>query len=371
MIRKAAIFPFVYILFLFFSVNYISAQTMPVWDRELLQSIQTVIPPAQPKAAASKAQPKTAPEPAAQNAQLKTPAAAQGVRPNPVQPAPGYTRLQSGLTLFQGGRWQEAVTELRRAQAEAVDRELKAEALYWIALAKISAGEYNDAVKEMEDLEILAPNSLRLREIPYHKGRALYYLGRYDEAILLLKYYADGIGGLSTPAPGSDAAARKSAALYWLGECLYAMGQMDYARDFFRIITEEYPRSAKFEASSYRLGLINQKKIEEQLLYLLKWSHEESLKAIEEYQRRERSYDQALIAYQKRIAEMLRDGGSGTPAPRPPAQSQVYPPPAQQVYPPVQTQSSVSGEEKNRRLQAARSTAVELQNELTRLNGEN
>jgi hypothetical protein len=28
---------------------------------------------------------------------------------------------------------------------------------------------------------------------------------------------------------------------------------------------------------------------------------------VEEYQRRERSYDQALMAYQKRIAEMLKD----------------------------------------------------------------
>jgi hypothetical protein len=85
------------------------------------------------------------------------------------------------------------------------------------------------------------------------------------------------------------------------------MGQLDYARDVFTNVTQDYPRSAKFEASSYRLALIHQKKIEEELLNLLKWSHEESLKAIEEYQRRERSYDQALIAYQRRIAELLKD----------------------------------------------------------------
>jgi hypothetical protein len=71
-------------------------------------------------------------------------------------------------------------------------------------------------------------------------------------------------------------------------------------------ITADYPGSAKYEAASYRLGLINQKKIEEELLALLKWSHEESLKVIEEYQQRERSYDQALVAYQKQIAELLK-----------------------------------------------------------------
>ncbi|MDR3193012.1 MAG: tetratricopeptide repeat protein [Treponema sp.] len=221
-------------------------------------------------------------------------------------PAPGFNRLQSGLALYQEGRWREAVSELRRAQAEAVDPELKGEAYYWISLAELSSGDYRGAIGDMDALETTAPESKRLREIPYHKGRALYHLGRYDEALMLLKLYADGIGGTSLP-PGSAAAARKSAALYWIGECLYAMGQLDYARDLFMIVTTAYPGSAKYEASSYRLGLINQKKIEQELLSLLKWSHEESLRAIEEYQRRERSYDQALIAYQKRIAELLKD----------------------------------------------------------------
>jgi len=59
----------------------------------------------------------------------------------------------------------------------------------------------------------------------------------------------------------------------------------------------------------YRLALIDQKQIEAELLELLKWTHEEALNTMEEYQRRERSYEQALISYQKRIADMLRDMG--------------------------------------------------------------
>ncbi|GHV65320.1 hypothetical protein AGMMS49587_19380 [Spirochaetia bacterium] len=281
------------------------------------------------------------------------------------QSAPGFARLQSGLALFQEGRWRESVAELRRSRAEAVDRELKAEALYWIALAEISAGDYNAALKDMDEIEVMAPISGRLQEIPYHKGRALYYLGRYDEAILLLKYYADGI---NAPPPGSDAAARKSAALYWVGESLYAMGQMDYAREFFTIVIEEYPQSAKFEAASYRLGLIAQKKIEEELLYLLQWSHEESLKAIEEYQRRERSYDQAIIAYQKRIADLL--GGSGDPAGVPVFQPPVRPESFTQqpsMQTPVPPQPSLSEQAKDRRLQTVRSAATELSDGLTRI----
>jgi hypothetical protein len=83
---------------------------------------------------------------------------------------------------------------------------------------------------------------------------------------------------------------------------------LEDADEIFRLVMEQYPQSAKYEAASYRRTLMNQKKIEAELLAMLKWSHEESLKTIEEYQRRERSYDQAIIAYQKRIADMLRDG---------------------------------------------------------------
>jgi tetratricopeptide (TPR) repeat protein len=208
-------------------------------------------------------------------------------------------RLQGGIELYSEGKWREAVIELRRAQAEALSPEQRAEALYWISLAELSAGEYEAALRDMEELVRAAPSSPRRAELPYHKGRAYYYLGRYDEAVALLKDYSDRVG------EGEDS--RKSASLYWIGECLYALGQLDKARDVFTLITEQYPQSAKFEASSYRIDLINQKKVEMELLALLKWSHEESLRTMEEYQRRERSYDQALIAYQKRIADMLKD----------------------------------------------------------------
>ncbi|MDR0623681.1 MAG: tetratricopeptide repeat protein [Treponema sp.] len=220
-----------------------------------------------------------------------------GVRTDPAVPL--SPRFQEGVRLYSEGRWREAVIEFRRAQTEASTGEQRGEALYWIALAELAAGEYDASVKDMEELERIAPASPRRAEIPYYKGRAYYYLGRYDEAIVFLKDYFSRLG--------DNENARKSAALYWMGECLFSLGQLDTAQEIFTLITEQYPQSAKFEASSYRLGLINQKKIEIELLALLKWSHEESLKTMEEYQRRERTYDQALTAYQKRIADMLKD----------------------------------------------------------------
>ncbi|MDR2160340.1 MAG: tetratricopeptide repeat protein [Treponema sp.] len=221
-------------------------------------------------------------------------------------PVPSLSpRLREGIRLYGEGRWRDAAVELRRAQSESADPEQQAEALYWIALSELSAGDYEASLRDMDELARIHPAGPRRAELPYHRGRAYYYLGRYDEAVVILKDYADREGeGM-----------RKSAALYWIGECLYALGRLDEARDLFTLITEQYPQSAKYEASTYRIDLINQKKIEIELLALLKWSHEESLRIMEEYQRRERSYDQALVAYQKRISDLLRDaGGVSAPA---------------------------------------------------------
>jgi tetratricopeptide (TPR) repeat protein len=215
--------------------------------------------------------------------------------------------LYEGIDLYGQRKWDESLRVLRTVEAEAVSRTQKAEALYWIGLAELAAGDYAAALGDMEALEVFAPDSVRVKELAYHKGRAFYFLGRYNDAIISLKKYADAVpvngdGGLTV-----QNASKKASALYWVGESLYSMGQYDMAGEIFLTITESYPQSPKYEASFYRLALINQKKVEAELLSLLKWTHEESLKTMEEYQRRERSYDQALIAYQKRIAEMLKD----------------------------------------------------------------
>jgi len=210
--------------------------------------------------------------------------------------------MQRGIEFFGMGSYREAAEEFRQVQRKAPEKGMQAEALFWLSQAELAGGEYEAAVKNMEALEKLDPGNSRIGEIRYQKGRAFYYLGRYNDAILLLKRYADSITG--TDPPDKD---RKAAAYYWTGECLYALGLFSTASDIFSVIVAEYPESVKADIALFRLEMIKQKKVELELLNLLKWSHEESLKTIAEYQRRERSYDQALIAYQKRIADMLKD----------------------------------------------------------------
>jgi TolA-binding protein len=214
--------------------------------------------------------------------------------------------IRSGVDLYGQGRWAEAAAVLRQAAAGGSAGAGRSEALFWLSLSELAQGDYEGALRDMEDLEKSDPESRRIGELGYHKGRAMFFLGRFDEAAVLLKNYADSIPETTEPLPPQEAA-KKSAALYWIGESLYSLGLLDKAEEVFLLIVEAYPQSAKYEAASYRLALINQKKVEAELLGLLKWSHEESLKTMEEYERRERSYDQALIAYQKRIADMLKD----------------------------------------------------------------
>ena len=214
------------------------------------------------------------------------------------------TRLRNGISLYGQGKWREAVLELRRVQAEAPTVELRAEALFWISVSELSAGEYNEALQSMLDLEKTDPVNRRVKELAYQRGRALYYIGRYDEAIVLLSGYAESLKPEMGTVLSQAEIYRKAAALYWTGECLFSLGHLDRAEDIFRMITEEFSTSPKYEASIYRIALINQKKFEVELLGLLRWSHEESLKNNEEFRRRESSYDQAMNAYQRRIASL-------------------------------------------------------------------
>ena len=214
------------------------------------------------------------------------------------------TRLQEGILLYSQGNLREAIDALRPV-LESPSKPIAGEAMFWIALSELSDNNYQKSLDDFRAFRSIDPTSRRIAELGYHEGRALYYLGRFSEAIVTFKTYSDSFG------PNSDLSfddmTKKSSALYWIGECLYSLGQFDRAGDVFLLIVNSYPHSAKFEASSYRVSLINQKKIETELLELLNWSHEESLRIMEEYQRRERAYDQAILSYQRRINEMMKD----------------------------------------------------------------
>ncbi len=286
-------------------------------------------------------------------------------------PASIPAALARGVELYGEAKWHDAVLELKRAAATLTSKDEASEAAYWISLAEIGAGDFEAAARDLDALITADPMGKRANEAAYQKGRAFFHLGRYDDAIVTFKTYSD----LAVDDQ------RKSAAAFWIGESLYALGRLEDARSVFSLIVERYPTSLKYEAAYYRVALIDQKAIETELLKLLKWSHEESLRTVEEYQRRERSYEQAIVAYQKRIAEMLKDGRladlekenkelaeqlaaarlSSIPAPEQPAAiAPAVPVPA----PAAQAPQTPGDSERVARLLALKAKALELQNKV-------
>jgi tetratricopeptide (TPR) repeat protein len=199
--------------------------------------------------------------------------------------------FRNGTMFYTESRWQEAAAEFRSAQESAKDEKDWSEALYWVIMSELSAADYGSALRDMDELE--KSESPRGIDISYHRGRAYFYLGYFEDALLQFKQYNDS----------SNDEMRKAAAYFWMGECLFSIGQFDKASEFYSWVITKYPASSRVDVSSYRLDIIRQKKIEAELLMLLKQSHEESLKNSSDYQQKIKIYESTLIAYQKQLAD--------------------------------------------------------------------
>jgi tetratricopeptide (TPR) repeat protein len=247
---------------------------------------------------------------------------AQAWQPSGGAGAAAYTQINTGIELYGDGRWGEAIIQLRRAQQENIGPQARAEAQFWIAMSAFAAGDYKESIQNFDEISRIDPVNVRCADVPYHKGRAYYYLKQYNEAINLLAGYIDSIridgrylngvrmGGWNEDAYGSPDIDynRKSAAIYWMGECFYALGDMFRSEELLNIVVKEYPKSHKFEAATNRLALIKQKKIESELLDILKSAPSESVKSSGGSAAQQQVTEEAILEYKKRIAPYLISG---------------------------------------------------------------
>ena len=212
-------------------------------------------------------------------------------------------RFQNGTLLYGMSRFHEAATEFRRSQEIAVNAEDRARSLYWVILSQMAYSDFGSAILDIQELDRIAPNSFFARDMHYHRARVYYIQGFFEEALSVFNHYIT-----LTADTNRESSERRAAAFFWMGESLYAMGQFDEAERFYAWVIGRYPDSPKFEAAAYRIDLIKHKKIEAELLALLQWSHEESLRTSAEHQRTIRTYEHTLNIYQRRISELLSSG---------------------------------------------------------------
>jgi tetratricopeptide (TPR) repeat protein len=218
-------------------------------------------------------------------------------------------KFQEGNRFYGESRMYEAAAQFRRAQEISDNANDWAQATYWVILTELALGDYGSALVDMDELDRIAPKSSFSRDMVYHRARTYYNQGYFEDALIHFKRYNDSVASNDI-----ETADRKAAAFFFMGECLYSMGQLNEAEKFYSWIIAKYPNSPKIEISGYRIDLIKQKKIEAELLSLLRWSHEESLRTSEDYQRRIRTYENTMNAYQRRIAELTQGGLPSQPA---------------------------------------------------------
>ena len=205
----------------------------------------------------------------------------------------GETALNDGLEAFRRSEFSVAMDHFQTAILDAVDLDTEATAYFWLAKSAMARGRLEEAEK---NLEYYLQNFLDHRFIPearYQQGRLLFLQDDFESAIQLLERFIE-------THPDSPFVAN---AVYWSGEALFNLGRLEEARRLFQRVLRDFSTSFRVEAARYRISVIELTFREQELLQLLRWSHEEYLRAVDEFQRREAAYQDALNSYRLRLQD--------------------------------------------------------------------
>ncbi len=205
--------------------------------------------------------------------------------------------LRDGIDQFRNGQYDRAILLFHNVILDPAAGDQKATAYFLIAKAYLAIGKLDDAERNLEYYLATYPAAPDYEEAVYQKGRLLFLQEEYQSSIQVLQ-------GFIKDHPKSPFV---PSAWFWIGESLYGLGMLDDAQAAYQKILTDFPASVKVEAAGYKLSLIQMRKKEVELTKLLKFSHEELLRSVQEYQNREKAYVQAIEAYQKRLGSSTSD----------------------------------------------------------------
>lgn len=199
--------------------------------------------------------------------------------------------LKEGIDNFRQSNFNQAIVRFREVLIDSEDPAIQAPAYFYLAKSAMALGRLNEAERNLEYYLQNYPNHDFSVEAHYQRGRLLYLKENYDGAIQSLSDFVDNY-------PDSPFVPN---ALYWSGESLYSLGRLSQSRQLFQTVVQDYPTSFRVEAARYRVAVIDLTEREEELLELLQWSHQEYLRAMDDFRRREEAYRDALVEYQERF----------------------------------------------------------------------
>ena len=205
--------------------------------------------------------------------------------------------MESGLNNFTKGNYTLALGDFREIVLDSNFETLHGTAYYWIARCYMAQ---NLLDKSENNLDFFIQNYKENKLFPdavYQKGRLLFRKGDYDSAIQIFYKFIESYSDHPFV----------SNSYFWIAESLFYLGHLEKSEIIYSMIIREYPNSYKLEASKYKLSLISLKYREIELLKLIKISHEEYLKALEDFQRREKTYEQTISSYQRRLFSATSD----------------------------------------------------------------
>lgn len=225
-----------------------------------------------------------------------SPANAQSSNSDP-QYLEHYNRGKQHLSKLN---YAEAIDEFYKS-AESGPSHFKPAVYSMIGQSYLAMGNHAEAEKVFDYLSSTYPDSQEYLESLYSKGRISFLNGNYETAIDRFNTFIDS----------ADYHPLKGSAFFWIAESLYNLGHIDESLSIYRIVSENFRESYKYEAAKYRIELINLGRREQELVKLLKWSHEEALREREEFIKKEKEYNQAILSYQRKLAD-ISDEDAGT-----------------------------------------------------------
>ena len=209
----------------------------------------------------------------------------------------GNKIMESGLNNFSSGNYTPALGDFREIILNSNYESLHGTAYYWIARCYMAQNLLDKAENNLDFfIQNFSENKL-FPEAVYQKGRLLFRKGNYDSAIQIFYKFIESYSDHPSV----------SNSYFRIVESLYYLGHLDESKIIYSMIIREYPNSYKLETSKYKLSLITLKYRENELLKLIKISHEEYLKALEDFQRREKTYEQTISSYQRRLLAATSD----------------------------------------------------------------